>query len=315
MCVAFSPDDKLIAVGSFDGAVCLYDAATGNTRLEFNISTTARVLPVTSLRFHPTAPVLLLTASDGTVEKRDLRTGEAIYQFKEEHVEVYCCDYRKDGAMFATGAVDGAVRVFDDSNGKLLHRFATVGEHTVNKPAARLYSVVFAPDDVNMLYCAGWGNAVHVFDLRQPEKEVRNIFGPYLVGDALDVRSGVAITASHRLDNRLSMIDLQTSATRELPWPSSYNFTPTCAKMSPDATGEFLAVGGSGGHGLDSAAFVMERRTGRCVLDTLIEGGVNTVAFSTGSGQKDGSSALRVAFGDGHGAVHVFEKPAPKRTN
>jgi WD40 repeat protein len=305
MAVAFSADDRFVATGHFDGAVTVYDASSGSAKLDFNVSSSERALPVTGLRFHPTQPVLLVTTSDGSIEKRDIRTGEAVAQWREEGNEVYCVDYRRDGKYFATGGSDGAIRVYDDASNRVHACYQTVPEHTANHSANRMYSVVFAPDDLNYLYAGGWGNTVHVYDLRVTDGEKKNLFGPYLTGDALDVRNGLVLVASNRLERRIELIDSETEATNEISWPSVHNFCPTSAKMSRDAGGEYIAIGGGGGNGLDNAAFVLERRSGKCVVDQVFEASINALAFSN---SKEGAPT-RVVFGDGVGHAHIFERP------
>lgn len=308
MAVAFSADDRFVATGHFDGMVTVYDASSGSAKLDFNVSSAERALPVTGLRFHPTQPVLLISTSDGTLEKRDIRTGEVVAEWKEEGNEVYCVDYRRDGRYFATGGSDGAIRVYDDSTNHVHACYQTAPEYATNSAANRMYSVVFAQDDINFLYAGGWGNTVHVYDLRVREGEKKNLFGPYLTGDALDVRNGLVLAASSRLDKRVELIDSETGTVNEIAWPSLHNFCPNCAKMSRDAGGEYIAVGGGGTNGLDHAAFVLERRTGKCVVDQVFEATVNAVAFSH---SKEGAPT-RVVFGDCSGQAHIFERPATR---
>jgi WD40 repeat protein len=306
MAIAFSADDRFIATGHFDGAVTVYDAMSGSAKLDFNVSTPERPLPVTGLRFHPTQPVLLISTSAGILEKRDIRTGELIVQWREEGNEVYCVDYRRDGRFFATAGSDGAIRVYDDASNHVTTTYSTMPEYSTNHAANRMYSVLFAPDDLNALYAGGWGNTVHVFDLRVTTGEKKNLFGAYLTGDALDVRNGLVLAASSRLDKRIELIDSETNAVNEIAWPSIHNFLPSAAKMSRDAGGEYIAVGGGGTNGLDHAAFVLERRTGKCVVDQTFDGSINAIAFSN---SKDGLPT-RVVFGDGVGHAHLFERPA-----
>ena len=306
MSVQISPDDKLCAAGYFDGAVVIYDMISTSAKADFNISGGAgRVLPVTSLRFHPMHHTLLVSGSDGTVEKRDLKTLETVTRLNDDKNEVYCADYRRDGAIYATAGLDGTVRVYDDHTDKLINAFNTVPEHTANRPACRLYAVVFSPDDPNMLIASGWSSAVHVFDLRQHDAAVKkSLFGPYMVGDALDIRSGIILAASNRMEQQFQFIDSETGVTNDVAWPSEYRFTPLCAKFSRDLTGEFAAVGGGGSNGLAHAAFVYDRRAQKCVVDAQFDGTVNSCCFSSG---KDGPT--RVVFGDSTGQVYTFEKP------
>jgi WD40 repeat protein len=306
MTVQFSPDDRQLAVGAFDGSVHIYDINSSLAVSDFSISRENKndkaKLPCTSLRFHPLNPILLVCGSDGTVEKRDLRACEApSWHIKEEGNEVYCCDYRRDGTAFATAGSDGTLRVYDDHTNQLMAEYSTHSEHTVNCQAVRLYSVVFSPDDPNVLLTCGWANTIHYADLREKHlNKKREIFGPYMIGDALDIRGSTILAGCNKLDTRVQLFDVATQHLTEVAWPTQNQFAPNCAKFSHDPSGEFIAVGGGGLNGLVDAGFVMERKSGKCVVDATMEGSVNVCAF----GWKD----QRVAFGDSVGTVQLYER-------
>ena len=304
MTVQFSPDDRQVAAGSFDGSVVMYDMnsclAVGDFTLSRGEKDTAK-LPCTSLRYHPTNPLLLVSGSDGTLEKRDVRSCEALWHIKEEGNEVYCVDYRKDGTAFATVGSDGTIRVYDDHTNQLINEYSTHLEHTVNRQAVRLYSVVFSPDDPNVLLACGWASTVHYADLREKSlNKKREVFGPYMIGDGLDMRGSTILAGCNKLENRIQLTDVASLQTTEVKWPTHNQFAPLCAKFSRDPAGDYIAVGGGGLNGLVDAAFVVDRKTGKCVVDSTMEGAVNTCAF----GWKDS----RVAFGDSVGTVQIFEK-------
>lgn len=307
MAVQFSPDDRQLAVGAFDGSVHIYDLNSCLSTGDFVMTRDAKAdqkikLPCTSLRFHPTSPTLLVCGSDGTLEKRDVRAVEApVWHHKETGNEVYCCDYRRDGSLFATAGSDGTVRVYDDSTNQLLTEYSTHAEHTVNAQAVRLYSVCFSPDDPNIILSCGWSNTINYADLREKGvNKKKEIFGPYLIGDALDIRGATVLAGCNKLDQRLMLFDIQTQHPTELLWPTHNEFSPLCAKFSRDVAGDFIACGGGGLNGLVDAAFVLERKSGKCVVDALFDGSVNVCAF----GWKD----AKVAFGDSSGTVQTFER-------
>ena len=307
MAVQFSPDDRQLAVGSFDGCVHIYDLNSSLSIADFTLTREAWAdqntkLPCTSVRFHPNHSTLLVCGSDGTLEKRDIRAPEAaVWHFKEVGNEVYCCDYRRDGTLFATAGADGTLRVYDDITNQILLEYATNVEHAVNTQAVRLYSVCFSPDDPNIILTCGWANMIHFADLRENHiNKQKEIYGPFMIGDALDIRGGTILAGCNKLDARLMLYDAQTQHPTELPWPTRNEFLPLCCKFSRDALGEFIACGGGGTNGLVDAGFVVDRKSGKCVVDVTMDGSVNACAF----GWKDS----KVAFGDAAGTVQIFER-------
>ena len=305
MAVQYSPDGRQLAVGGFDGCVTVYDATSCAPQSDFQIAravkTDAAKLPVTSLRYHPHLPQLFVTGSDGTIERRDLRTMDCVSRLKEEGNEIYCCDIRKDAGLFATAGLDGVVRVYDESTNTVVHGYA-VTDVSVNLHPVRLYSVVFAPDDPNLLYSCGWTNSIHCFDLREKLTVNRkhDFFGHYMIGDALDIRGNTMVAASNRLQNRLHIIDLATRHSTEMLWPTSLNFAPVCAKFSKDSAGELIAIGGGGPSGLQDVGMIVDRKTNKVVVESTYEGCITSVATST----RDSG----VAFGDATGSVHMLER-------
>lgn len=119
-------------------------------------------------------------------------------------------DYKPDGTLFATAGSDCCVRVYDEATRKIKVEFSgggnTGGEagHT-----NRVFAVKFDKEDENMLISGGWDNNVKVWDLREPNP-VRNINGPYICGDALDLHEGYILTGSWRSDKQLQLWDFGT---------------------------------------------------------------------------------------------------------
>ena len=60
-------------------------------------------------------------------------------------------------------------------------RVITPGGHS-----NRVFAVKFHPADPHVLLSAGWDNTVQIWDLRV-EGAVRNIFGPHICGDSMDI--------------------------------------------------------------------------------------------------------------------------------
>ena len=312
--VKFSPDDRVVLSGHFDGTIVGYDVSTGSNKFEFNVTPrdVRSKVPVTSVAFRPGGgkPILLVACSNGTVDRWELRSLERASTIKEDGNEVYAAAYRSDGGLFATAGRDAHLRVYDDTTGSLIHNLPTAGDVSVNPAAVRLYSVVFPKDDPNLVMTCGWGKTIHIFDMRQPDSISGHteVFGPYLAGDAMDVAPDVILTASQRVDDRLQLWDRTTLKPTEIKWPTKHEFLPQCARFSNDAGAEYFAVGGSGASGDDKeGAFVYDRRNAKLVVDASFEKGINTCAFAN----RDNI----VAFGDGEGQIHLFESKKPSTTN
>lgn len=309
LCCKFTNDDHLLVVGHFDGTIVVYDTQTLSTKYEINIlrdvNDQREKLPVTSIALRPTAkPVLLLTASNGLVERYDMRTMEKFWQVVEQDNETYACDYAPNGSSFATAGRDAAIRIYDDNSGELTRVIHTAPEYPTNTAALRLFALKYDPQHPTRLLAGGWGNAVHIIDLTKDESRFDGdhspiFFGPYLTGDALDVAHGTVLTASNRLEHKVQLweLDSESKEAIDVAWPVQYEFLPNCAKLSP--TGEFIACGGGGGQGLREGAFVVERASGKPVVETKTDKSVTACAFAH-------REAL-VAFGDADGHVHLFE--------
>lgn len=303
-CVRFSPDDRIVVAGHFDGTIVGYDVPTAVNKFEFNVTPKEirAKLPVTSLSFRPGGgkPLLLATYSNGQVDRWELRSLERVSTTLEEGNEVYAAEYRVDGHLFATAGRDATVRVYDDATGERIHAFGTASHNAANVAASRLYSVTWCKENPNLLAAGGWGSTVFIFDLRQadPGAARKELFGPYLTGDALDFREGMILTASSRIDNRLQLWNTDSGKASNLTWASTSDFLPNCAKLSMDPASEFVAFGGGGAANMKAGCCVLDRNTGKVVVDATFEHAVNTCAFA--------NKEQSVAFGDGEGQVHIF---------
>src|SRR5262249_48508182 len=79
-CLAFSPDGKLLAAGTSDGPLYVWDMTTGKERHKLKHS------EVTSLAFAPDGR-MFVSAGDGPVTLWDALTGERVYRLGDDKVE------------------------------------------------------------------------------------------------------------------------------------------------------------------------------------------------------------------------------------
>ena len=136
--VAFSPDGTLLASGSADKTIRLWEVATGKELRRFKESIPSSIL---SLAFSPNGSQLASGSSGGRTCLWNVARGQELWCF-EGPTKVFSVAFSPDGALLATGidtrGVDHTIRTFIVATGQEVRHFGG-NSHTV-------YSLVFSPD-------------------------------------------------------------------------------------------------------------------------------------------------------------------------
>ena len=152
--VAFSPvDATLLATGSWDGTVKLWDVVTERDIATLRVHTAG----ITSVAFSPIDATLLATGSkDWTVRLWDVETERNIATLKEHTAGITSVAFSSDGSTLATGSWDRTVRLWDVETER---NIATLKEHT-----DAVSSVAFSSDG-STLATGSWDRTVKLWDV------------------------------------------------------------------------------------------------------------------------------------------------------
>ena len=121
--VSFSPSGKLLATGSADNTVKLWDTTTGKQIKTLSGHTNW----VNAVSFSPSGKLLATGSDDKTVKLWDTTTGKEINTLRGHTNSVNAVSFSADGKRLATGSVDKTVKLWDTTTGK---EIKTLSGHT-----------------------------------------------------------------------------------------------------------------------------------------------------------------------------------------
>ncbi|XP_022245206.1 WD repeat-containing protein pop2-like isoform X2 [Limulus polyphemus] len=160
-------------------------------------------------------------------------------------------DLASDGSILATGGKDLSIRLYDTNTTEMKTKYFGALEQSfdqsIRNHAYRIFSLCFHPQQKYILASGGWDESVKVWDLRTEKGLVRNIYGPHICGDALDIEGETnLLTGSWVAENALQLWDLGSGKLiSNVPYRSDrtkgeYLY---CAKFTE---GSLAIAGGSG---------------------------------------------------------------------
>jgi len=158
--VAWSPDGRRIASGSWDSTVQVWDASSGHTLLTYRGYSDA-VDAVASVAWSPNGRRIASGSWDSTVQVWDAATGRHVLTYQGHTNSVFAVAWSSDGRRIASASEDETVQVWD----------AATGGHVLSYRGHCNYvnTVAWSPDGRHIA-SGGYDNTVQVWDSATGEK-------------------------------------------------------------------------------------------------------------------------------------------------
>ena len=150
--VAFSPDGKLLASGSWDNTIKIWDVETWHCVQTL----VGHQSGIESVSFSNDGKLLASGSRDNTVKIWDTSKWVCIHSLSGHSDWINSVAFSLDGKLLASGSDDGTVKLWEVSSGYCIR--------TLKGYARDVYSVTFSPDG-NLLASGSGKNGVNIWDI------------------------------------------------------------------------------------------------------------------------------------------------------
>ena len=149
--VTYHPFDDMIAIGTDDGVVQIWDPTTGQPIR----CLTGHSFPISTLAYSPNGIHLAAVTDNGTIHIWDTTTGRQISYPIEYPLPISTLAYSPDGTHLATATRNGTIHIWDTATGQSILQFA---EHT-----GVINSLAYSPDGTHLAAATNDGT-IHIWD-------------------------------------------------------------------------------------------------------------------------------------------------------
>jgi WD40 repeat protein len=194
--VAFDPQGGILASGSEDKSVKLWEALSGKLLRTLE----GHKDPVFSVAFDPKGGMLASGSKDQTVKLWEARSGKLLRTLEGHKSLVYCVAFDPQGGILASGSGDKTVKLWEARSGKLLH--------TLEGHQKAVLGVAFDPQD-RTLASGGPDETVKVWEARSG-KLLRTLEGHTYFVESVAFSSDGRLLASKSADQTIRLWSCET---------------------------------------------------------------------------------------------------------
>ncbi|HET8841747.1 MAG TPA: NACHT domain-containing protein, partial [Ktedonobacteraceae bacterium] len=156
--LALSPDERLLATGSWEGSVKLWDLHSGAL-----LWTTWHAGLVYSVAFAPDGHLLASGGNDAAIRLWDVANGNSVQTLASPGGAVYTVAWSPDRHLLASGGFDGRIHLWQWQENRAATPARTLVGHT-----NWVHRLAFAPDS-SQLASASWDQTVKVWNVSRGE--------------------------------------------------------------------------------------------------------------------------------------------------
>ncbi len=226
--VTFSPDNKLLASGSVDNTVKLWDTSA---RQELR-TLKGPISKIGAVAFSPNGKWLAAGGVEGEIHLWDVITGRDGPSFAGHTLKILALAFSPDNRLLASGSADNTVKVWDLATGRLIHTF--------HGHKGWVTTVAFARD--SQLFASGSKDKLLKLWSVNKENEIKTLAGHTGEISAVAFDATGESIASGGTDNTLYVWDVRKQ--RKLQTLNGHKDKVVAVAFSPDSRALISASAG-----------------------------------------------------------------------
>ncbi|HIK13283.1 MAG TPA: serine/threonine protein kinase [Oscillatoriaceae cyanobacterium M33_DOE_052] len=196
--VCISPDGQILASGSDDNTIKLWEIATGEEIATLASSDVLSFQTITGIVFLPSGEMLVSSSDDGSIKLWEVATGNLTGTIASHPEPLHCLAISPDGQILAAGSDDSTILLYRLPQGE---KIGTLPGHT--EP---VYALAISPDG-QILAAGSADNTIKLYRLAD-RQEIATLWGHSAPVRALAISPDAQQLASGSADSKIKIWDI-----------------------------------------------------------------------------------------------------------